>query len=85
MRLTSCTNAAFAAFFYASRLYPHGVGYSLRDPRASLDTQVILSIIMFATLIGLRLENGICGHSRFCNTDFDDIQEKSLPFTKPVF
>ena len=23
-------------------------------------------------LIGVRLENGIYGHSRFCNTDFDD-------------
>jgi hypothetical protein len=22
--------------------------------------------------IGVRLENGIYGHSRFCNTDFDD-------------
>ncbi|MBQ5059713.1 integrase, partial [Klebsiella variicola] len=24
------------------------------------------------TLTGVRLENGIYGHSRFCNTDFDD-------------
>ncbi|MEB8170194.1 hypothetical protein NGH15_25925 [Escherichia coli] len=23
-------------------------------------------------IIGVRLENGIYGHSRFCNTDFDD-------------
>ncbi|EMZ3563509.1 hypothetical protein ABDI75_005511 [Klebsiella pneumoniae] len=23
-------------------------------------------------VIGVRLENGIYGHSRFCNTDFDD-------------
>ncbi len=23
-------------------------------------------------IFGLRLENGIYGHSRFCNTDFDD-------------
>ncbi|KMB76460.1 phage integrase, partial [Klebsiella pneumoniae] len=22
--------------------------------------------------VGVRLENGIYGHSRFCNTDFDD-------------
>ncbi|MCH7047766.1 DUF4102 domain-containing protein, partial [Escherichia coli] len=22
--------------------------------------------------LGVRLENGIYGHSRFCNTDFDD-------------
>ncbi|TYF63915.1 cation transporter, partial [Enterobacter roggenkampii] len=22
--------------------------------------------------MGVRLENGIYGHSRFCNTDFDD-------------
>ena len=24
------------------------------------------------TVVGVRLENGIYGHSRFCNTDFDD-------------
>jgi hypothetical protein len=24
------------------------------------------------TQVGVRLENGIYGHSRFCNTDFDD-------------
>ncbi|MCR3686704.1 MULTISPECIES: hypothetical protein [Enterobacteriaceae] len=24
------------------------------------------------TVLGVRLENGIYGHSRFCNTDFDD-------------
>ncbi|SWS19927.1 integrase [Klebsiella pneumoniae] len=23
-------------------------------------------------ILGVRLENGIYGHSRFCNTDFDD-------------
>lgn len=23
-------------------------------------------------VLGVRLENGIYGHSRFCNTDFDD-------------
>ena len=26
----------------------------------------------FSTLEGVHLENGIYGHSRFCNTDFDD-------------
>lgn len=57
----------------------------LRNPLTTLNVQVVLPIIMFATLIGVRLENGIYGHSRFCNTNFDDIQEKSLPFTKPVF
>ena len=25
-----------------------------------------------ASDVGVRLENGIYGHSRFCNTDFDD-------------
>ncbi|EBW5535061.1 formate dehydrogenase, partial [Salmonella enterica subsp. enterica] len=25
-----------------------------------------------STQHGVRLENGIYGHSRFCNTDFDD-------------
>jgi hypothetical protein len=25
-----------------------------------------------SALLGVRLENGIYGHSRFCNTDFDD-------------
>ncbi len=27
---------------------------------------------LLAICIGLRLGNGIYGHSRFCNTDFDD-------------
>ncbi|MFU0968274.1 IS66-like element accessory protein TnpA [Kluyvera ascorbata] len=27
---------------------------------------------LLTLLIGVRLENGIYGHSRFCNTDFDD-------------
>ncbi len=27
---------------------------------------------IWRALKGVRLENGIYGHSRFCNTDFDD-------------
>ncbi|CZW96268.1 MULTISPECIES: hypothetical protein [Enterobacter cloacae complex] len=27
---------------------------------------------ILAIVLGVRLENGIYGHSRFCNTDFDD-------------
>ncbi len=31
------------------------------------------ALVCFApALRGVRLENGIYGHSRFCNTDFDD-------------
>lgn len=33
---------------------------------------VSLYTLGVAVLIGVRLENGIYGHSRFCNTDFDD-------------
>ncbi len=31
-----------------------------------------LVVITDEGLLGVRLENGIYGHSRFCNTDFDD-------------
>ncbi|HCN6454587.1 TPA: hypothetical protein N6020_005000 [Escherichia coli] len=34
---------------------------------------VLRAVVAVANaLIGVRLENGIYGHSRFCNTDFDD-------------
>jgi hypothetical protein len=28
---------------------------------------------LLAHVVGVRLENGIYGHSRFCNTDFDEV------------
>ncbi|ROD29199.1 DUF4102 domain-containing protein [Enterobacter hormaechei subsp. xiangfangensis] len=28
--------------------------------------------LLAVSIQGVRLENGIYGHSRFCNTDFDD-------------
>ncbi|HDZ8902496.1 TPA: hypothetical protein RUX88_004681, partial [Escherichia coli] len=29
-------------------------------------------LVFWFVRVGVRLENGIYGHSRFCNTDFDD-------------
>ncbi|MCJ5286743.1 DUF2913 family protein, partial [Raoultella ornithinolytica] len=40
--------------------------------RSSLDAAFDDDGRQINPLIGVRLENGIYGHSRFCNTDFDD-------------
>ncbi|WP_227537828.1 IS66 family insertion sequence element accessory protein TnpB [Klebsiella variicola] len=36
------------------------------------DGKIAITRSQLAMLLGVRLENGIYGHSRFCNTDFDD-------------
>ena len=38
----------------------------------SLDIENYCTLGSFFDHQGVRLENGIYGHSRFCNTDFDD-------------
>lgn len=44
---------------------------SIAEGRVSLRAIAARSDVSL-TLLGVRLENGIYGHSRFCNTDFDD-------------
>ncbi len=42
------------------------------DIRATFDKDCRKRMAQLMDGIGVRLENGIYGHSRFCNTDFDD-------------
>ncbi|TXP42502.1 hypothetical protein FV280_20000 [Escherichia coli] len=44
--------------------YPNGIAYIQLRQDAAANLRYLHR--------GVRLENGIYGHSRFCNTDFDD-------------
>ncbi|HEM8615094.1 TPA: transposase [Citrobacter amalonaticus] len=57
---------------------PSSRGRPQRYSDLAITTVLVIKRVFRLTLraaqgfIGVRLENGIYGHSRFCNTDFDD-------------
>ncbi|WP_427150899.1 hypothetical protein ACNFZG_26780 (plasmid) [Klebsiella pneumoniae] len=44
----------------------------MKTPGMLFVLQLCAGFLTRAVISGVRLENGIYGHSRFCNTDFDD-------------
>jgi len=62
---------------YLKKLRPvlNSTVHRLRVLRYIISTTVLfpgVQQLLWLFLDGVRLENGIYGHSRFCNTDFDD-------------
>lgn len=64
--LTAKRDAAAALRFFRKAIRHHGQPEVVSIDKSGTNTAAL------ATLNGVTSENGIYGHSRFCNTDFDD-------------